>query len=238
MEYRKIFIEATVGSINYNLTDEKSDTDFKQFVCPTFEDLYTNNQYSSSYTSDCYDYTVHDIRKFSYLLYKANINFVEVLFAKQSMFHSDLKWVEEHKYDLSTMNLPYLYNACIGMYHEKVKRLHKGTETTQILVDNYGYDTKQAMCAFRVLDFITRMAKNNFDFGKSIYYSDNDPMHNILMDMKRGRFTEDIFMTMLEDKRKYALEYEELFKRKEVNNKLKDDFDKVIKKAVISNMEM
>ena len=63
-------------------------------------------------------------------------------------------------------------------------------------------------------------------------------MHNILMDMKRGRFTEDIFMTMLEDKRKYALEYEELFKRKEVNNKLKDDFDKVIKKAVISNMEM
>ena len=238
MEYRKILIEATVGSTNYNLTDEKSDTDFKQFVCPTFDDLYTNNQYSSSYTSDSYDYTVHDIRKFSYLLYKANINFIEVLFAKQSMFHSSLTWVESHKYELSTMNLPYLYNACIGMCHEKVKRLHKGTETTQVLVDKYGYDTKQAMCAFRVLDFIIRMADSDFNFGKSIYYDDNDPMHNILMNMKRGSYSEDVFMAMLEDRRKYAVEYEGLFKSKEVNNKLKDDLDNVIKKAVISNMEM
>ena len=233
---RKILLTASVGSTNYNLVDELSDYDYKQFVCPTFEDLYSKKMFSHAYTSNECDYTVHDIRKLPELLYKANINFIEVLFAQKCEYDSELHWLFDNKQALATMNLPYLYDACIGMYYEKMKRLHTGTQTTKTLVEKYGYDTKQAMCAYRLLDFIIRMAENYFDFEESVIYKDGDPIKSILMNIKRGHFTESTFTAILEDRKRWALSYKDDFKSKHVNDSLLEELNGKILYIVKNNI--
>lgn len=235
MKNRKPLITASVDSVNYNLNDENSDRDYKQFVCPTFDDLYYNKQYSKSYTSEFVDYTVHDIRKLSYLLYKSNINFIELLFAQEMEFIVGLEWLKDNRDELATMNLPYLYTACVGMSIEKMKRLHKGTTTTQALVDKYGYDTKQAMCAYRVLDFLDRIINTDFNFGKAIYYSAGEDNHNVLMKMKRGEYKEE-FLKLYENKKQQVDKYKESFRGKKIKEDVKEELDKVVKKVVIRNL--
>lgn len=225
MEDRKELLVASVGSTNYNLVDELSDYDYKKFVCPTFDDLYNKKMYSNSYTSEECDYTVHDIRKLSELIYKANINFIEVLFATKKQYPMEMCWIIDHASELSIANLPYLYDACIGMYYTKINKIHSGTATTKELVDKYGYDTKGAMCAYRVLDFLVRMAENGFDFGKAIRYEDDDPMRSILMNIKRGSFTESTFSAMIEERKSWAFKVKGDFKSKEVNTAIFKELD-------------
>ena len=78
---RKELFRALVGSHNYNNTPE-SDKDYKIFIAPTFDDLYFNKQFSNSIIGETEDYDIHDIRKVSHLWWKANVNFIEVLFSK------------------------------------------------------------------------------------------------------------------------------------------------------------
>ena len=53
-----------VGSHNYNLTTENSDKDYKLFILPEFEDLYSGNLFSTpNVVSSTMDYDIHDIRQ-------------------------------------------------------------------------------------------------------------------------------------------------------------------------------
>jgi hypothetical protein len=64
--------------------------------------------------------------------------------------------------------------------------LMKGTESTQALVDKFGYDTKQASHAWRVLDAVERFADTDFtDFAYAIKYEPSDARNNILV-IKQG----------------------------------------------------
>lgn len=87
---RKVVFKALVGSHNYNLNTLESDKDYKVFVLPTFDDLYFNNSFSKSCIGETEDFDVHDIRKCSSLWYKANVNFLEVLFSEKFKVKSDL----------------------------------------------------------------------------------------------------------------------------------------------------
>lgn len=195
---RKIAFKSLVGSHNYNLNTEESDKDYKVFVIPTFDDLYFNNTFSKSYIGETEDFDAHDVRKCSSLWYKANVNFLEVLFSGEFLINHDLDnksklliaELYQMRNDIAKMNLKYLYDACIGMHYNKMKYLEKGTEGTQHLVDKFGYDTKQALHAWRILDFLRRFADTEFnDFKKAIWYSEYDNKRNFLLDLKGGRFT-------------------------------------------------
>jgi predicted nucleotidyltransferase len=194
VEGREVILYALTGSHNYNLHDETSDKDYKLFVMPTFNDLYNGKEFSTTFRSPTLDFTIHDIRKLPNLFYKSNLNFLEILFSEEfgssihQLFYSF--HTSDLKKDIARMNLPYLYNACVGMHHEKVNHLLKGTETTQVLVDKFGYDTKQALHALRVLDFLKRFCYNEFtDFKEAIYYQENDIDGWLLKDIKKGKFT-------------------------------------------------
>ena len=41
-------LKALVGSHNYNLNTPESDKDYKLFVLPTFDDLYSREDYTAS----------------------------------------------------------------------------------------------------------------------------------------------------------------------------------------------
>ena len=201
---RETVFKALVGSHNYNLADKNSDKDYKVFVLPTFEDLYNGVQYSKQTVGVEEDLDIHDIRKIVNLFYKSNINFIEVLFSNEvdvgkSLKPSQKKLVNEIfslRDEIVKMNLPYLYNACGGMYYNKMKLMYKGTEGTQHLVDEYGYDTKQAQHAYRVINFIERFESLGFkDFKRAIAYDFTD--RNFMMEIKRGFFTPDEFSNFI-----------------------------------------
>lgn len=148
IERTEVF-RSLVGSHNYNLNTEGSDKDYKVFILPTFDDLYFNRSYSKSIIGADMDLDIHDLRKATDLWFKANINFLEVLYSSDiELKHNNLSIASHHdmlelisrRDEIARMNLPFLYSACIGMHKQKRHSVLKGTESTQVLVDQFGYD--------------------------------------------------------------------------------------------------
>lgn len=211
-EGRKVAFKALVGSHNYNLNDETSDKDYKYFVFPNFDDLYDNKYYAlPSQVTEELDYDVHDVRKIPQLFYKANINFVEVLYSKEvetanNEFLFELYGMRDK---LSKMNLPYFYHACKGMHFNKMDYLYKGTKGTRHLVKQFGYDTKQALHAYRVLDFPERLVYTDFSFLDAMKYNTNE--REFMLAIKTGAFSELEFKTLIDEKLKKFLTLKEVY---------------------------
>ena len=188
---RYVVLKALVGSHNYNLANEESDRDYKVFVVPTFTELYKGERYSKSIIGETEDNDIHDIRKLTDLLFKANINFLEVLASDEIIIpegNEEIEQIFAMKKEIFKMNLPHLYDACKGMHFNKMKLLEKGTEGTQHLVDKYGYDTKQALHAYRVMDFIYEYWLSRFDdFDGALRYEGGDL--EIMLIIRHGGLT-------------------------------------------------
>lgn len=244
MEFeRKEIFRALVGSHNYNLNTETSDYDYKVFIAPTFDDLYANERYSKSIIGEDMDLDIHDVRKVSHLWWKANVNFLEVLFSKEVYYGLTIKEetvelldkIFAMRNDIAKMNLPYLYNACVGMYFTKMRNLHKGTEGTKHLVKNFGYDTKQAVHSIRILDFLQRFADSNFeDFEYAINYENGDSFRNFLFEVKNGGYAIEKFLEIASDmyatvESEYRDKYLGIEPCKETNQKLIEIVKQIVK---------
>jgi predicted nucleotidyltransferase len=188
---RKVVLKALVGSHNYNLNTVTSDEDWKYFVAPTFEDLYNGTFYSNSKTSAEVDYTVHDIRQLGNLVWKANVNFLEVMFSKKVEFDAGLNFLFDRREEWASMNLPAFRNATYGMHLQKMNNLHKGTETTRHIVETLGYDTKEACHALRCLYVLEKYADTG-SMEKALWFN-KGKRHDTLLAVKRGEFTETEF---------------------------------------------
>ena len=196
-EGRKVVIKALVGSWNGNLNTPTSDKDFKFFVMPTFEDLFNGTVFATSFESPEMDFDVHDIRKFGELIWKSNINFLTVLFSIEAEFNPALTFLFEDPEKWAQMNIPALGNSLHGMHEEKMKALHKGTGTTQALVDEFGFDTKQACHALRCL-FVMEKFFETESVGKAIWFN-KGKKRDILLKVKAGGFTEDEFRGLVKE---------------------------------------
>lgn len=258
---RKVVFKALVGSHNYNLNDETSDKDWKYFVLPTFDDLYTGKYFSTSKVGTEEDYDAHDIRRLTELFWKANVNFLEVLYSKEiefpikevrvkSLGGGDMlytpkvtvdhtPWLLQNIFDLrdsiAIMNLPYLYSACKGMFHEKMKRIQSPTSGTQGLMDKHGYDTKQALHSYRILDFIVRFHKHDWDFKEAMTYHRNE--RRALLSIKHGGFTLPEFKDMVNSM--YTEEFlalEDTYKSMAPNLETKATLESLVKEMVRRNI--
>lgn len=249
---RKILLKALVGSHNYNLNNKEvigkttgaifpaSDRDYKVFNIPTFDDLYKGVSYSKSVIGEMEDLDFHDVRKLSDLFFKSNINFVEVLFSTEIIIQEDLTSRQKElvsklfsmRDDIVKMNLPHLFNACGGMHLNKMKMLEKGTEGTQSLVDEFGYDTKQALHAYRVLNFIDRFAQTDFnDFKWAMTYEGEDK--SFMLDIKYGFFKLEAyrnFISFYHDAKFQTLK--ERYHSYEPNEELKEEISKIIMEII------
>lgn len=231
MERKEIF-RALVGSHNYGLATPESDKDYKVFIMPTFDDLYNSKMYSKSTIGKEEDLDVHDIRKLSNLFFKANVNFLEVLYSTRYScpieYRDFLDSLMAMREDIVTMNLPYLYNACEGMFHNKMKYLEKGTEGTQHLVEKYGYDTKQALHAFRILNFIVRLYGYNYDFKKAMVYETDWEKHYML-EIKDGVYNLSDFNVFIQEyKERQFNPLRDVYKKLAVNYEIKEKLEKLI----------
>lgn len=233
MERKEVF-RALVGSHNYGLATPESDKDYKVFVMPTFDDLYKGERYAKSLIGEKEDLDVHDVRKLSNLFFKSNVNFLEVLFSNQVVMATDERHILEFVYklfsmndEIATMNLPYLYNVCEGMFLNKMKYLSKGTEGTQHLVDKYGYDTKQALHAYRILNFIVRLHQFDFDFEKAMKYEDE--WQHYMLELKDGIYSESQFRIFVGDYYKGPFkQLKPVYMNKPVSKEAKEKLEQLI----------
>ncbi|AYP68327.1 nucleotidyltransferase [Bacillus phage vB_BcoS-136] len=235
---RRVILKALVGSHNYNLNTSESDKDYKAFVLPTFEDLYKGDMFSEQIIGENEDVDTHDIRKLVNLFFKSNINFLEILYSKNiSMtFSKELKKVFDLKDELVKINLPHLFNACGGMHLNKMKQLYKGTEGTQHLVDKFGYDTKQALHAYRVLNFIDRFAQSDFtDFKEAITYTGED--RDFMLSIKHGEFDAENFENFVKFYHESRFQgLKEKYHSIKPNLELKEELEKTIMNLVKNNL--
>jgi hypothetical protein len=193
-ENREVVLKALVGSHNYNLNTPESDKDYKYFVAPTFEDLYYGKMFSTAKQTDTLDYDVHDIRQLGNLLWKANINFIEVLFSTNYEYiNPDLEFLIIKREKFASMNLPAFYNATMGMHRQKMGELFKGTEKTKCLIEKFGYDTKQACHALRCLFVLEKYNLNGGLMGNALWFNTDDIRGKCLLDVKAGNWSLEIF---------------------------------------------
>lgn len=242
---RQWLIKALVGSHNYNLNTETSDKDYKIFVLPTFDDLFKGEKLSKCTTSEEEDLSIHDIRMLTNMLYKSNVNFIEVLFSTELIINPDLsisnyKMITEiikNRESYAQMNLPYLWEACIGMYYQNSKKMK------YISLENKNcdrlFDSKKAMTAYRILDFLDRYAvflQSGIyqPFKQAIYYND-DEKANLLYIRKEASLSEveDLLKNKLE---KVESKYKNFYKESKINEKLKLELERDIKKLVYKNI--
>jgi uncharacterized protein len=236
-EGRKIVLSSLVGSWASNLNTVTSDKDWKYFVAPTFDDLYTEKMFSTAKVSETLDYDVHDIRQLTNLLWKANLNFIVVLFGYKVSCVPELDWIFSEAEELATINLPYFYNSAMGMHYEKMKAVRelKATGNTQVLVDKFGYDTKQACHAMRCLYVLERFTITQ-DMRKALWFEEGG-YRNDLIDIKSGKFSlenfEDMVKVWIYDN---ASNVKEFYHNCLPNETLKEKAESRIKEFIRSNI--
>lgn len=228
---RKIAFKVLVGSHNYNLNTPESDKDYKAFFIPSFDDLYSGEKYSKALTSDSEDIEYHDLRKLPDMLWKSNVNFFEVLFSvdvkkENTMFGDIYGKLRRRNEEIARMNLPYLFDACMGMYNKKYKEYQrdlnyisqddmKNPEQWKLKVN------KHAMSALRILNFLDRYANTGFtDFQSSIWYEDNDNAKNSLLEVRYGK-VENLDEKLKETEMLVTRNLKKLYKDQEPNLNMK-----------------
>jgi len=237
------------GSRNYNLHQEDSDYDFIGFVKPTLEDLYHGKQFFKEIkginTDDGNEYTIrlHDIRKFPELLWKSNPSYLEMLFSgnlfdkDNSTIHVDriLFPLYQFRDQIARMNLPYMYNASMGIFYNKLKYLDNGTTSSKRLVEKYGYDTKQAMHAYRILYILEVFALGDFnDYIKCIkHYKNKDEFLRI----KNGEYSrKDIEKLLNGYFNRIETNFKPIYMNQEPNKELYDDISYSIESNILDEM--
>lgn len=239
-------IKALVGSHNYNLNTSESDKDYKVFVLPTFDDLYSNTDYTQSISSDKEDMVVHDVRKLSQLFYKANVNYLEVLYSKdlQILLPKDHKSYEDlielinKREEICKMNMPYLFHACKGMYYTYKKTM---LNENKDFIESLGYAPKLAMGAYRIMDFLTRYKQFirmdvQDPFALAINYFHEDEKHELL-NIRNGIYSLDQMNAILEAKYNRTMAAcEQYYLNQEEDIELKAWIDNKLKKIIKDNM--
>lgn len=247
---RTPFLKALVGSHNYNLQVPSSDRDYKFFVLPSFDDMFTNRDITKSFKAENgNDMEYKDARHLPYLWWKSNVNFTEVLFSNDLIVFPDtekyVKKLLEMKEDIARMNLAYLHKSSRSMINTRRKVAQRNYENGKTNYDSNGDQLlvkgivqpwgKEMMSAFRIGDFFVRYHENDFsDFKAAISYSDKE--RNKLLSFRNEEMSFQDAWGLVQEKEQelesITFEYSE-----EEGLKTKELVESIIKEAVMENLK-
>lgn len=216
IEHREPFGVFLFGSANYNLM-RNADKDYKVFVLPTLKDLYFGHRAKADYVSEDLDYSMKDVRFIPQLIYKSNINWLEIFFSSEQWVNPKYQefWdkLMAKRNEIIRLNIPYLYNACLGNIHAKLKRY------------NANGVTKEFHHAYRLALFIRDFANTNFsDFQSAIWYEDDSDDKKVLMSLKeRETISKEEYDKYHAEIFAILDEYKELYFNHEVNEQLNEE---------------
>lgn len=147
--YEVLFI-ALQGSQNYGLDiytdDYKSDIDCMAIVLPSFEDFVANRQaVSTTYVLPNNEHiNIKDIRLYFELIYKQNVQFLEILFTDYRIvnkkYRNEVNILLQNAELIASYNNLKLLNGISGMAQEKHKALEHPYPSIKEKIEKYGYD--------------------------------------------------------------------------------------------------
>ena len=191
-----VLYAANYGSHNYNLdvnnNEYQSDIDTKVIILPTLEELVHNTKPVSTTidisTGQC---DIKDIRAFVPTLLKANIQFLETLGARiywiNPLYEEDFQWFIDNLESLISESKNELLKSIKGMCYEKQKALCHPYPTIKWKIDKWGYDGKQLHHIMRLKDFIDNYFYNDRSFIYAIWYDEEDPRKQLMMQAKLNK---------------------------------------------------
>ena len=234
----RVFVfSALSGSHNYNLNDAASDLDYKIFTLPNFTDLYTKKSYCKSTESKHEDRVIRDIRDLPNLwINNFNLCYAEILYSQQLIFSRSLECIDEMAYifqirdEIFYANPMKLYYSCLGMSRGKYAKLTKRTATSKLMFAKYGYNTKEALHAYRSLDFVLRLER--MPPQDAFYYKDNTDMLNI----KHGMYSLEEYQSKYQDLLSKYLRLEQKFQGKPINTKIREELIVILKRFIKANL--
>lgn len=230
MEARELVFRAAVGSPNYNLATPTSDKDYKAFVYPTIDDLYEGIESKYAHVTADRDIEYHDIRRLPNLLVKGNVNFLEVLFSKDTVSNDKLhKELLDLRDDIAKMNLPYLWDACMGMFNKEVsnyrKQLDKGNEARAF---------KYAASAVRIADFLSRYFLNGYkDMGEALRYEEDSYKRKLVLGIKTGELQRWKVESLLDYQEDLALLVKRDYKSHKKDEELEEELQRLVREHTL-----
>ncbi|BCT30460.1 hypothetical protein [Bacillus velezensis] len=238
---RTPFLKAMVGSHNYNLQVPESDKDYKFFVLPNFDDMYSNRDFAKSYQEENgNDLEYKDARQLPHLWWKTNVNFTEVLFSKEiTTFDNTEIYVQlllSYREEIARMNLPYLHRSTKGMMKTKVLKAEKGRR-----MEIYGGADpdskpwgKDIMTAYRIGDTFLRYHNNHFESFEEAFRYSNDERSTLLSLRNQEISYKEACDAVLEIEEK--LKNLEFSYSEQDGLKTKQFVDDILKQAVTNNL--
>lgn len=241
---RRVVLSVLHGSHNKGLAAEDSDKDYKLFVLPTFDDLYSGVYYAQpSVVTPELDYDVHDVRKLAKFLCNSNPTMLEVIFSEEIAYPClirpsvEIESIIALREDIARSNLPKLFDACLGSYAQRLKQLDHRTINNASIIDRYGYDLKNAVHAYRFLDIAERYHSTGFTrFESSLKYRDSDSKA-IIFSIKRGMYTKRELDELLAAKIIAVKLLEPVFRAGKVDTELHLAVNDLIRNLVESNIK-
>lgn len=150
------------GSQNYNLDYADSDVDTKLILTPTFKDIAMNTQPISTTHSraNAEHIDFKDVRLYIKTFLKQNINFVEILFAKESwvnpMYAEQWARLVEAREQIAHYSPRLAVKAMYGMIMEKHHAMTHRYPAKADIIEKHGYDGKQLSHLLRISEFLSR----------------------------------------------------------------------------------
>lgn len=177
------------GSYAYGLNTPDSDEDWRGVALPPAEWLIgfpprNQAQQTVEHKTDG-DVVIHTVAKFCALALKANPNTFDILFCREEDVHMQTCMGRELRQLRGRFLSRRVYFSFSGYAAHQLKRMRNHNTdhgAHRALVEQFGYDTKNAMHCIRLL----KMAHTLLAEGRVEVYR---PDQEFLLDIKRGRYS-------------------------------------------------
>lgn len=204
LETRTILL-TKAGSHIYGTNTPESDTDYKGVAIPPKEyilGLKSINEYNKSggknlkerNTSDDVDMVVVALNKFVMDCLNGVPNNLDILFCRDE----DILYIDDFGKELRAIRQEFLSKECKNKfggyaYAQKQRLLHgREGQGRPAIVEKFGYDTKQAMHTVRLLECAIEILTTG-------NYHSYRPNHKELLDIRKGEYTFEAIITIIED---------------------------------------
>jgi predicted nucleotidyltransferase len=243
MHGREVVVSMSGGSQMRNLDTTDSDVDLKYFVLPTKEDLYSSKVFKEFVSTPELDTDVQDVRRLDNLLYKANPAYLDLLFSPDIEVQDstydfwEMKEIIKMREDIARMNLPYLFDSCMGSINQNKSTLTKPTsDKVRALIEEHGYNPKKLMMAVHFAKFMRKYHDQGFkDYGKAIWYE--GPEREYMLNLKRGSHPYEYALEMLQSEIEYVEKLKADFKAQEFNSGTYEKLQNLLRSLIFESIE-
>lgn len=166
-----------IGSQNYGLDTPESDRDYYVYHAPSFEQLCYKKDVAREEKFEHGILFHKDIRGLDNMIKKSSFNQIEILWTtdykvENMHIYSPSQafslgrlwgWLRHNRDDIAIANLPRLYQSTLGEFTRRIADINRNkyTEGTKYLFEQQGYDSKNAMHAFRLAYMLIEIGQGN-----------------------------------------------------------------------------